>query len=210
MQTSMSEATLKQAFAQPVHDSQQAFRQILKAMSEPGVLASVESPEAIGPLYASTFAICQTLLDQQTPTWLSPAFDTAEIRKNLHFHTGLALTNEPSQAAFALALPEELEDFTVFSLGNHEYPETSCSVIVQVKEISNLASSGVQKNKGNTLKLTGPGIPDERCVQVATLPDSILAYLADAHLTFPLGLDFMLVSQTQLLCLPRTTNVEVI
>jgi alpha-D-ribose 1-methylphosphonate 5-triphosphate synthase subunit PhnH len=211
----MTVPTLIKGFQQPTQDSQVVFRQLLKAMSEPGTIVSVGSPETVAPLYASTFAVCQGLMDQQTPLWLSPHFLTADIKHNLHFHTGVPIVEQGDKSVFALTTPYELQRCDLllasalgFSQGSSEYPETGCSVIIQVTQIAKtMAESGC-------LRLTGPGIERERFVLIDELPPALLDYLLDEtgnrRATFPLGLDFIFVDPTQLMCLPRTTQVEVL
>ncbi|MBJ7554101.1 phosphonate C-P lyase system protein PhnH [Marinomonas spartinae] len=208
----MTTPTLVKGFQHIIHDSQIAFRQLLKAMSEPGSLVSVSSPEPIDHLNASTFAICQAMLDQQTPLWLSPHFHTTNIKHNLHFHTGVSIIDESQQALFALLCPGDLDSFADlsqhFSQGTNEYPETGCTLIVQVSSIKDDLS-----DEGN-LRLTGPGIETAKFVSISDLPLALLDYLSnqtgERNASFPLGLDFIFVDQTHLVCLPRTTQVEVL
>ncbi|MCV2401821.1 phosphonate C-P lyase system protein PhnH [Marinomonas sp. C2222] len=211
---------LVKGFHSPTQDSQVVFRQILKAMSEPGTIVELHSAEAIENLYPSSFATCLSLMDQQTPLWLSPHFDSQKIKHNLHFHSGVTLTDQITDASFALLKSDELESlndvaasFTSdnekgFSQGSSEYPETGCTVLVQVKKIHS------QQADATKLKLTGPGIESEKQVSLSTLPANFLSYLTNNsgvhHSAFPLGLDFIFLDQHQVFCLPRTTLVEVI
>ena len=206
-------------FSNPVNDSQVIFRQLLKAMSEPGVCVQANSPALDLPLYGSTFAVCQTLLDQQTPLWLAPSLDTQAIKHNLHFHTGVTLTNSREDALFALASASEIDTFDDFLAGDHEYPELSCTVILQVDAViagktdtihSSEAVTDIQPQELTQLRLTGPGIETEHCVSITNMTPSLLAYLVERQHKFPLGLDFILIDPAQFIALPRTTNVEVI
>lgn len=43
----MTDALLKPGFSQPVADAQQAFRVLLKVMSEPGVIRQLQQAEGI-------------------------------------------------------------------------------------------------------------------------------------------------------------------
>ncbi|TBR42521.1 phosphonate C-P lyase system protein PhnH [Marinomonas agarivorans] len=206
---------LVNGFHDPIADAQSTFRQLLKAMSEPGTLVQAAPAEAMDSLYGSTFALCQTLLDQQTSLWLSPRFCTNTILRNLHFHTGVNVVQQPQTALFALAAPTDIEQYEAFLVGNHEYPEQSCTLLLQVDRIQvNHADNHVlgdvpQDDDMTLLSLTGPGIKTKHQVALSSLSESLLSYLS-APATFPLGLDFIFVDPERFLCLSRTTNVEVI
>ncbi|MGJ8647239.1 MAG: phosphonate C-P lyase system protein PhnH [Marinomonas colpomeniae] len=212
----MTTPTLITGFQNPTHDSQGVFRQLLKAMSEPGTLVSVTSPESIETLYASTFAVCQALMDQQTPLWLSPKLDTKNIKHNLHFHTGAPVVEQSKDALFAVMDAEETglfqtvsqDFFQSFFQGTDEYPETGCTLIIQVNSIKIVLS------ELSNLRLTGPGIEEEHLVSISDLAPPLLDYLSNTtgerNASFPLGLDVIFIDQNQLVCLPRTTQVEVL
>ncbi|SIS52884.1 phosphonate C-P lyase system protein PhnH [Neptunomonas antarctica] len=220
----MNAPKIIRGFAEPVRDSQQTFRQLLKAMSEPGSVVNLTSPDALTHLYSSTFAVCQALLDQQTPLWLSPEFNTADIRHNLHFHSGMPITDEPAKALFAIAYPGEITAMSEFSIGSCEYPETGCTLILQVNSVSSeLTVSGLSakepssglsplmsKQALTSLKLSGPGIATEKLIHISDLNDVLINYLVERPDSFPLGIDLVFVAEQSLVCIPRTTTVEVL
>ena len=43
-----------------------------------------------------------TLIDQDTPLWLSASLNDEILRKNLRFHTGAVLTDSPSAVSSPL------------------------------------------------------------------------------------------------------------
>ncbi|TVO77863.1 phosphonate C-P lyase system protein PhnH [Sedimenticola selenatireducens] len=202
----MQNTAIVAGFADPVSDAQQTFRKVLKAMSEPGVIVEAASPEALEHLYPSTFAVCQTLLDQQTPLWLSKEFSNPKIQHNLHFHTGMPLARQPLDAQFALAYAGEIATLDDFAKGTAEYPERNCTMILQVQAIS--ASPSTDQNS-TTLKLSGPGIKTERQIAIAGLSQAVIRYLSDRPDTFPLGIDFIFTAAQSLVAIPRTTQLEV-
>ena len=78
-------SALRPGFLAPVADSQQVFRRVLRAMSEPGSLQDIAvdlAPPA--PLDRATAALCLTLLDFETPVWLDAAADGEEVRGRAH------------------------------------------------------------------------------------------------------------------------------
>lgn len=203
----MAAIPLVKGFDQPIHDSQQVFRKLLKAMSEPGVIESISAPESIHGLYPSSFAVCQAILDQQTPLWMSESLGQTDIKHNLHFHTGVPIINTKSQALFALINASELDDLAEFAMGDSEYPERSCSLIVQVNRIESLASP---TSDNQALGLTGPGIQSQRLIYIDALPLVLQNYFTSRNTRSPLGLDVIFVDPSQLVCLPRSTKVEVV
>ena len=63
------------AFADPVFDSQTAFRRIMRAMSAPGtVLACGEALAPPASLSPAAAAALLALADFETPLWVAPSF----------------------------------------------------------------------------------------------------------------------------------------
>lgn len=198
----MATNTLIRGFDDAVHDAQRAFRQVLKAMSEPGTAVRLDCPESPAGMAPASFALCQSLLDSETALWRSNEFRRDAIGQNLRFHTGVRLTEKRGDATFALAYPSELDSLEGFSRGSAEYPETGTTLILQVE----LSEDG---NRGQCLRLCGPGIETERRICIAGLEGTVLDYLLERPDPFPQGLDLMLVDGERLICIPRTTVVEV-
>jgi alpha-D-ribose 1-methylphosphonate 5-triphosphate synthase subunit PhnH len=91
------------------------------------------------------------------------------------------------------------QDFTplsAFPVGSAEYPDRSTTLITEVGLLGREGS--------NACRLTGPGIQD---FSTLCLPDPALMQ-ANAAL-FPLGLDFILTSESSVAALPRSTRIEV-
>ena len=90
-------------FADPVFQSQTAFRAILAALSEPGTIhqldADIETPEGLHPASA---IVLLTLADYETPIWLAAAGQQGAAGGWLRFHAACPLTPEPADAAFAV------------------------------------------------------------------------------------------------------------
>ncbi|WP_312948014.1 phosphonate C-P lyase system protein PhnH, partial [Stutzerimonas kunmingensis] len=61
---------LQAAFADPVLDAQNCFRAALKALAEPGTRQPLVSVAAVDHLQAAGYALCLSLLDNDTPLWL--------------------------------------------------------------------------------------------------------------------------------------------
>ena len=126
--------TLQTAFTLPVQDAQQSFRRLLKAMSEPGVIVALHQlKHGWQPLNLATTSVLLTLVDGDTPVWLSPAMNNDIASQNLRFHTNAPMVEQPQLAAFAVA-DERIssEQLNALSAGSAVAPETSATLIVDV------------------------------------------------------------------------------
>ncbi|MEI7065296.1 phosphonate C-P lyase system protein PhnH [Dickeya chrysanthemi] len=189
--------TLLAGFSHPWRDAQYAFRRILKAMSEPGVVVSLDHDNGWEGLSSSATAVVLTLMDRETPLWLDPALSQAALLDNLRFHTGVILV-EREAAAFAL-LPVSRElSLAGFAAGDEMAPENSTTLVLELPALGG----------GRALRLTGPGIAEARMI-APQLPASVLDYLEQRPHPFPAGLDFLFTCGNALMVLPRTTHVEV-
>ncbi|KHT58492.1 phosphonate metabolism protein PhnH [Photobacterium gaetbulicola] len=191
------------AFTDAVHDSQFCFRRLLKAMSEPGTLVELDRCHGFGAMMPATSQVLLAMADNSTPLWLSPSFlqDNTAIQ-NIHFHTGAATNAASEQAAFAVVALDDMPtiklDELAFNLGNEEYPDRSTTLVIETDSLSS----------GHQFKLTGPGIKDERCIQLGELSSDIKNILLAQGEAFPLGLDLIFVSAEQVVAIPRSTSVE--
>ncbi|MGR5177179.1 phosphonate C-P lyase system protein PhnH [Vibrio parahaemolyticus] len=207
--------TITTAFQDAVHDSQQCFRLLLKAMSEPGELVTLEMSKGFGAMHKATTQTLLSLSDNATPIWLSEShLKDAAIRENIRFHCGSPVTERQNSASFAVIAEQDLADFdwnnATFSLGCEEYPDQSTTVIVELGSLG----KGLVANysKGDiTLTLTGPGIESQSVMNIGVVSQAFQHFLQgrQEHFAFPLGIDLVLVSGEIIACLPRTTLVEV-
>lgn len=195
----LSLAGLCPGFADAVHQSQQVFRQVLTALSEPGSLQQFPPREAPAQLNGAAYQVCLALLDAETPLWIAPALKTSAVVSALRFHCGCPLVDEPGQAVFALTTADEVGDLGRFAQGSDEYPDRSTTVIVQVPGLE----------QGGGWRLRGPGINGERRIGIAGLGASWPTQIARNHARFPCGVDLLFTAGDALMGLPRTTQVEV-
>lgn len=194
-------AIIEARFADPVHDSQKAFRALMDAMAGPGraqLLIFAAVPPA--PLTAELAAIALTLADQDTPVWLDTALGaTPAVAEWLAFHTGAPVTADPARAGLALATSSELlPPFARFARGSDEYPDRSSLVAVQVGGFEG----------GPELRLNGPGILDSVVVSPRGLPDNFVHQWGENGEMYPRGIDLLVVAPGAVIGLPRSTRVE--
>jgi len=187
----MQAAALTGGFADTPLEAARAFRACLEAMARPGTIRPVAGAAPPAPVSPAAGVVLLTLCDPETPLWLAPGHDTAEIRDWVSFHTGAPLA-APGEAAFALGGWPALQPLDAYRVGRPDYPDRSATLIV---ETYRLEPEGV--------RLTGPGI---ETVAALSLPE-VTAFQANAA-RFPLGLDFLLCCGDRLAGLPRSTRVE--
>lgn len=186
----------------PVQDSQAVFRAVLEAMSYPGKAVTVSClDDAPLPLNTATAAVCLSLVDFETPLWTDTEIASSSDAMNfLRFHCGCPVTMEPNEARTALvADARTISSFERFNTGSDERPELSTTLIIQVDNLV----------EGEGVRLTGPGIETSRKLTVEGVgPDFWNAVIANSGL-FPRGVDMILSCHDRIVCLPRTTKVEV-
>lgn len=189
---------IKPGFRDPVLESQAVFRAVLDAMARPGRLRSVAPlAEAPAPLAPATASICLTLVDQDTPLWISPELRSAEAEAFVRFHCGCPIVDDSGKAAFAIASAAKLPALDSFAIGDDAYPETSTTVIVQTGGLA----------AGSGLSLSGPGIQDTHRLAVSGLRQGVWQEWMENGVLFPCGIDLILVDGATLAALPRTTKV---
>lgn len=191
--------TLIAGFSDPVQHGQQIFRDLLKAMSEPGTLIerslTESQPEQMD---SATWQLCLSLLDADTPVWLSPALrDSDSILSNLRFHCQCSFVDSPAEADFAIANHNELPYLSDLNWGTAEYPDRSTTLVIQVPALSSEPF----------WTLTGPGIKTQRDLRIAGLPEHFRNELILSRQRFPQGIDSIFCCGNRLTALPRTTSI---
>jgi alpha-D-ribose 1-methylphosphonate 5-triphosphate synthase subunit PhnH len=199
-------ASVGAGFADPVLESQAAFRGCLAALATPGTVVSLGTEmDALPELDAAAGALLLALLDQDTRLWISPGFATEHVATTLKFHTGCSFAASPGEADFALVRSaKELPPLDAFSAGSVEYPERSATVVLQVPAI---LDTGWRHDEVGW-RLSGPGIRDEVRLSVPALGDAFLEQWERNQARFPRGVDMFFCSGERLCGLPRTTRIE--
>jgi alpha-D-ribose 1-methylphosphonate 5-triphosphate synthase subunit PhnH len=184
---------LSPGFADPVADAQMCFRAVLDAMARPGRVLAVGLVSTPTPLCASAAAVLLTLADHETPLWLDEA--AAPSRVWISFHTGAPIVS-PETAMFVLAF--SLPDLDGLAKGSDELPETSATVILQVKSLTT----------GRRFVLEGPGLREPGTVTVDGLPPDFVTIWQQNHGLYPRGIDLILCCGHQLTALPRSVSIR--
>ncbi|WP_027134260.1 phosphonate C-P lyase system protein PhnH [Geminicoccus roseus] len=191
--------SLAGGLADPVHDAQRQFRDLLHAMSHPGTVVPLRGmlPPAPAPLATATYALLLGLADHETRLWIDG--EHRDARASLRFHTGAGWVQDPADASFAVvAEGGDLPPLDQFGQGDPDYPDRSSTVFLQVARFGH----------GQTLHLAGPGIDGRACLQVDGVPADFGAMLRANRSRFPQGVDLVLVAGATIACLPRSIQVE--
>jgi len=214
------------AFNNPVAQSQQAFRLILKAMSEPGVPVIFDDEQFTlsngqpftvysGIVAGASYVLALTLLDQDVKVWLSPDMERSAFSENVRFHCGCQIVTDSESADFAWMSVDEWSTSSAYKMGSNENPHQSATLVIQcgnviqcVDDWQALAAGRPGMTDALTLKLSGPGIKHTREIMVPELTVAHLQLLQANHQLYPLGKDILLTSNNSLVALPRSTRVE--
>lgn len=180
---------LEGGFSNPSHDSARAFRALMNAIARPGTTYEVGGALPPAPLSVAAGVLLLTLCDGDTGIYLTPEFDTVDIRTWISFHIGAPIV-APMKADFAVGRWGDLAPIDRFAIGDAEYPDRSTTLVVE-------DSAAVD------VILKGPGIKTQQAFQ---LPE-IAAFQQNAAL-FPLGRDFYFTKGAELAALPRSTEVS--
>ncbi|SOB60274.1 Alpha-D-ribose 1-methylphosphonate 5-triphosphate synthase subunit PhnH [Pseudodesulfovibrio profundus] len=184
----------------PAHDNQRIFRAILLTMSQPGSVTALGNwPNPPENLHPAAAAVCLTLVDMDTPLWIGKNTPN-DIQTYLRFHCGCPVVRKQDRGAFGLILDgNDLPDLSEFNMGDIEYPDRSATLIIQVKDIQ----------VGSGVLLTGPGINGQVQIGIEGLDTSFWQFLQHNNRQFPLGVDVILATQTEIVSLPRTVQVGI-
>ncbi|MBL4831461.1 MAG: phosphonate C-P lyase system protein PhnH [Aliivibrio sp.] len=189
---------VKPGFNNPIHDAQTIFRQVLEAISSPGSLQTFSDDFSFGCANSATTQLLLSLADSSTSVWLCEAMKhDEELTQNLKFHVNTPLSDTANTACFAVAMQNKPLQLSDFCWGSAEYPETNTTLAIQV--------SGF--DSGANLSLMGPGIDGHRTVRVDGIDSDLLQQIAQIQRSQPLGIDILFTCGTQLMALPRSTQV---
>lgn len=185
-------------FQNRVHDAQQTFRALLKALSHPGtpqpIFAQLQPPQG---LTSACAAACLTLLDLETEVWLSPELDLA-IQNWLQFHTGCRVSNHPQRANFALIQnTAQMPPLSSFNWGSAEQPERSTTLLIQLEKLDG----------GQSVELAGPGIAGTQEMTLP-IPASFWQMWTENQSSYPLGVDIFFCVDHEVIGLPRSTHCQ--
>ncbi len=192
--------TTEQRATDPALDNQRIFRAILLTMSRPGTVTTLGNlPGHPGGLHPASAAVCMALVDMDSPLWISP--DASEdVATHLKFYCGCPVIRKQEECSFGLVLNGlDLPDLERFNPGEAEYPDRSATLIIQVASIE----------VGHGVRLGGPGINGQTLLNITGLQADFWESMQQNRQRFPLGYDVILTTETEIVSLPRSVQVEI-
>ncbi len=173
------------------------FQSLMQAMSRPGSIHNLES--RLGKSNTVT-AVLATLSDAQVTACNHDSLITDE-----DWSLSQCQTVSADKAGYIVcdgSLPCSINP----SQGSLVSPELSGTVIVSVKKLANELTATSQDDR--LWRLSGPGVDGVIDVGVSGIDSSWIHQRENWNSEFPLGVDLIVVSETSVLALPRTTKVE--
>lgn len=165
------------------------FKALMNAFAYPGRIQNLHGQ---GPALEQVLA---TLIDGEVSLADPDALLNGDERMRLEARMAVA-----ESANFIVCKGNRLPAFQPL-LGTLEEPEHGATLIVQVQGFEASVST-------LTLVLKGPGIEKENTLHLAGLNEAWLQRRAFWNAAFPTGVDFILVSESQVVALPRTTQIQ--
>jgi len=191
---------LSSGFADPVHDSQAVFRELLSAMSRPGLLHKISGEVDLPPDCADValVAACLALADRDTPLWFDDAMASPELQSFLRFHCGATSTPDLDGASFVMIGDASgIPSLSQFNLGSDAYPDRAATALVRVTD---LADEG-------PFQAVGPGVDGVTTFGAAGIRSEFWEERRTVAKLFPRGVDLILGDGRSFMALPRTTIV---
>lgn len=201
---------VREAAYDEVFDSQCHFRSILDSMARPGKINELkrlgfEPPKSL--LHATT-AVCMSLLNHDVSFYLSRGNPASE--EFLKINTG-SQSADLEEADFLIVDQDESPDLVrLLKEGLLTYPEQGATIVMQTKGFADGPSEGFQG-----IRLEGPGIEGKTELHVRGLSSEWIEALKDKNSEFPLGVDVILASDSELedpkvACIPRSSRLSAI
>lgn len=164
--------------------SNNAFEALLGAMARPGDIKKLP--------FAGFESVVTTLVDRECTAYTTDALLGQHIQKS-----GARLV-EIGDADFVFCSASEISTLMLqLKTGSDLYPDDGATLVVL----------GGQKT-GTLVTLTGPGIATSVQVDAFEIPKAAWARRADC-IRYPMGFDMVIVSNDQVLAIPRSTQVEI-
>lgn len=177
----------------PVHDTRSCYRSLVDAMCRPGTVHSAARNPA-------DYAVLATLVDAETSLYTTDTRIADALKSEGRF-VEAAFSN--ARVIHSLGSTGGL--VREASRGTLKEPSRSATVVYRVETVS---ESRPESSRGTTIRLTGPGVPDERTAFVG-LPTAELHAIADAQSQYPCGIDVIVTTDNRIAALPRSVDIAI-
>lgn len=188
------------------------FRTLLDTLARPGTvrgdagLVDGTTPPALVPaLVLADVGLRVAVVGAAAPTW-------SEV---LRVVTGAVPASVPTAGIVVALRPLEPAEVEVLERGDALHPELGTRLVLACRSLREVVPGdrpdGEAAEGGTTLRLVGPGVPDERTLAVAGISPEFFRSLARVNDQAPAGVDVHLVADDgHLAGLPRSTSVTIV
>lgn len=183
--------------------TQQAFRAIMRAMGYPGTIQRLahHGPRKTGA--ANLQLLAETLLDQDATFCVIGDHGTCGLEDILHERTNSPVTELSLADLIIVASGASRGKLLAAKTGIPEYPDRSATVLFSVESLADGSAGDF------LVRLTGPGIPGEKYVQIQGLDHEELRHLRELNSGYPLGVDSIFVDKNdRIMCIPRSAKIQ--
>jgi len=175
----------------------------MQAMAYPGTIHHLNNhiPRTTG--IENLQLLAETLLDQDVTFCVIGDYGTCEIEDILHGRTNSPPTDLSLADFIILTSGSSKGKLLAAKTGIPEYPDRSATVLISVESMADGCASDF------LVRLTGPGIADEKYIQIHGLDHEELCHLRELNNGYPLGVDSLFVDKNDcIMCIPRSTKIQ--
>lgn len=188
------------------------FRTLLDTLARPGTVRSDDglvdgtTPPALVPaLVLADVGLRVAVVGAGAPMW-------SEVLRAV---TGAVPASVPTSGIVVALRPPEPAEVEVLERGDALHPELGARLVLACRSLREVVPGDRPDREaeggGTTLRLVGPGIPDERTLRVRGIAAEVFESLALANDQAPAGVDVHLVADDgQVAGLPRSTSITVV
>ncbi|MCO7125264.1 phosphonate C-P lyase system protein PhnH [Sporolactobacillus shoreicorticis] len=195
-----------------VHDTRKLYRRLLDSMAKPGKINTIADllrgvPESC-PCSSGTYALAQTLLDQQVSFYYaSQELNADAAERAIEWTTGSHHTASHAADYLFIDTPPEMDEIDSIMqsvrIGTLAEPEKSATIALHVRRLSGADDLALP------IILRGPGINGWHLLSVDGMNMEWLRLRSERNREYPTGCDFILFDDDgQIAALPRTTLIE--
>jgi phosphonate C-P lyase system protein PhnH len=200
--TNQAEIALYANLVLNVHESQEVFRTLLNALSQPGTIHHL--PQTLAHRFIPALAPLAALVSHDVPFSVCGGESVATSIAVERATFGRSV--EPEFAVFIAALTGHVPDAGSIRRGSAHRPDGGCQISYQ---ISGRLVPGTTEE--SILSIAGPGVPTVRSLSVEWATDelsSLQSLLKARSDSWPMGFDIWLVDDFgQVVGIPRTSNI---
>lgn len=200
--TNQAEIALYANLVLKVHESQEVFKTLLDALSQPGTIHHL--PQTVSHRFTPALAPLAALVSHDVPFSICGGESVATSIAVERATFGRCV--DPEFAAYIVALTGHVPVASTIRRGSPHRPDGGCQISYQIS--GRLVASATE---ASTFSITGPGVPTVRSLSVEWATDelsSLQSLLTARSDSWPMGFDIWLVDDFgQVVGIPRTSNI---